>query len=98
MARWSGNALLVDTISLNDQTWLDAVGMPHSDQLKIAERYELGDPDHLRVTVTVTDPATFTAPWDMQVTFKRQPGPAAAGERLRREALASPERQRRLRR
>jgi len=74
VARWSGKALLVDTISFNDQTWLDDVGLPHSDQLKIAERYELADPDHLRVTVTVTDPATFTAPWDMQVTFKRQPG------------------------
>ncbi len=74
VARWSGSALLVDTISLNDQTWLDDVGLPHSDQLKITERYELTDPNHMRVTVTVTDPATFTAPWDMQVTYKRQPG------------------------
>jgi hypothetical protein len=74
VARWSGSALLVDTISLNDQTWLDDAGLPHSDQLKIAERYELTDPTHLRVTVTITDPATFTAPWDMQLTYKRQPG------------------------
>jgi hypothetical protein len=73
-ARWSGDRLLVDTISMNDQTWLDDAGLPHSDQMTLMEQYELADPDHLRVTVTVTDPATFTNPWKMRVTYKRQPG------------------------
>ena len=73
-ARWAGNALVVDTISMNTQTWLDDVGLPHGEALKVTERYELVDPLHLRVTVTVTDPETFTTPWDMQVTYKRQPG------------------------
>jgi hypothetical protein len=73
-ARWTGNTLVVDTISMNDLTWLDDFGMPHSQALRTVERYDLLDPMHLRVTVTVTDPETFTAPWDMQVVFKRQPG------------------------
>src|SRR5262245_56756749 len=73
-AHWSGNTLVVDTISMNDLTWLDESGMPHSQALRTVERYDLLDPMHLRVTVTVTDPETFTAPWDMQVVFKRQPG------------------------
>jgi hypothetical protein len=73
-ASWSGNTLVVETISFNDQTWLDDAGMPHSTALRTLERYDLIDPMHLRVTVTVTDPETFTAPWDMQVVFKRQPG------------------------
>ena len=64
---------VVDTIAMNDQTWLDDLGLPHGLALKTVERYELTDPDHLRVKVTITDPETFTAPWDMQVTFKRQP-------------------------
>jgi hypothetical protein len=72
-ARWAGNVLIVDTISQNALTWLDDVGLPHSEALKVVERYELTDPEHLRVTVTVTDPETFTAPWDMQVTYKRRP-------------------------
>jgi hypothetical protein len=74
VARWDGAALIVDTISFNDLTWLDDAGMPHSQALRTKERYELLDPEHLRVTVTVTDPETFTAPWDLQLTFKRQPG------------------------
>jgi hypothetical protein len=73
-ARWAGDTLVVDTISMNDLTWLDDFGMPHSTSLRTVERYDLVDPTHLRVTVTVTDPETFTAPWDMQVVFKRQPG------------------------
>lgn len=73
-ARWSGDRLLVDTISFNDQTWLDDAGLPHSDQMTLMEQYELTDADHLRVTVTVTDPSMYTTPWKMQVTYRRQPG------------------------
>jgi hypothetical protein len=72
-ARWAGNTLVVDTIAMNDQTWLDDSGLPHGLQLKVTERYELLAPDRLRVTATITDPETYTAPWDMQVTYKRRP-------------------------
>jgi hypothetical protein len=73
VARWAGNTLVVDTIAMNDKTWLDDAGLPHSEALRLVERYELADPGRLRVTVTVTDPETFTAPWDMQLTLKRRP-------------------------
>lgn len=73
IARWDKNALVVDTLGMNDKTWLDDAGLPHSDALRVTERYVLTDPDHLRVDVTVTDPKTFTAPWTMQVTYKRRP-------------------------
>lgn len=72
-ARWDGNTFVVDTLGMNDKTWLDDVGLPHGEAVRLVERYELVDADHLRVKVTVTDPDTFTAPWDLQLTFKRQP-------------------------
>jgi hypothetical protein len=71
-ARWSGDTLVVDTIAMNDQTWLDDSGLPHGLGLKVTERYELLGQDRLRVTATITDPETYTAPWDMQVTYKRR--------------------------
>lgn len=74
VAKWSGNTLVVETVAMNDQTWLDDVGLPHTEALKVVERYELDGADRLRVNVTVTDPETFTAPWDMQVTYRKQPG------------------------
>ena len=73
VAHWDGDALVVDTFSLNDQTWVDDVGLPHSDKLRVGERYELAGADRMRVTIKLTDPETFTAPWEMQLTFKRQP-------------------------
>ena len=73
VARWVGNALVVDTIAMNDKTWLDDTGLPHSEALRLVERYELAGRERLRVNVTVTDPETFTAPWEMQLTFKRRP-------------------------
>ena len=72
-AKWDGNALVVNTYGLNALTWMDDVGMPHGEKLTVVERYELTAPDTLRVKVTLTDPETFTAPWDAQVTYKRQP-------------------------
>jgi hypothetical protein len=73
VARWEGNALVAETLAMNAQTWLDDAGLPHSEALRIVERYELSSPDRLRVKITVTDPETFTAPWDMQLTYKRRP-------------------------
>jgi len=72
-AKWDGNALVVTTYGLNAVTWMDDVGMPHGEKLTVAERYELTAPDTLHVKLTLTDPETFTAPWDAQLTYKRQP-------------------------
>jgi len=72
-AKWDGNALVVNTYGLNALTWMDDAGMPHGEKLTVVERYELTAPDTLRVKVTLTDPETFTAPWDTQLTYKRQP-------------------------
>jgi hypothetical protein len=74
VGHWQGNALIVETVGFNDKTWLDNSGLPHSDELSVAERYELVSPERLRVTLTITDPKTFTAPWQMQLDYKRQPG------------------------
>ena len=73
VAKWDGKALVVNTFSLNGLTWMDDVGLPHSEKLTVGERYELTAPDTLSVKVTLTDPETFTAPWTTQVTYKRQP-------------------------
>lgn len=82
-ARWEGKAFVVETLTFNDQTWLDDAGLPHSEALRVIERYQLADPSHLRVTVTITDPQTFTAPWETQVIYKKEPG-----LRLREDACA----------
>jgi hypothetical protein len=72
-AHWQGQALVVETIAMNDQTWLDDVGLPHGLALKTVERYERVKPDRLQVTDTVTDPEHYSAPWDLRVLYRKRP-------------------------
>jgi hypothetical protein len=70
---WEGNTLVVDTVGLNDKTWLDQVGHPHSDALHVIERLRLSDRDTLQEDVTIDDPKAYTKPWTGQQVFKRRP-------------------------
>jgi len=70
---WEGNTLVVDTVGLNDKTWLDQVGHPHSDALHVIERLSRSDRDTLQDDVTIEDPKAYTKPWSGQQVFKRRP-------------------------
>jgi hypothetical protein len=63
VGRWDGNVLVVETIGFNDQSWLDNDGHPHSDQMRLEERFQRVDRDTIESTMTLTDPKTYTAPW-----------------------------------
>jgi hypothetical protein len=54
---------VVDTVGLNERTWLDNVGRPHSDQLRVQERFHRPSRQILELTVTITDPKFYTKPW-----------------------------------
>jgi hypothetical protein len=70
---WEGNTLVVDTVGLNDKTWLDQVGHPHSDSLHIVERLRRIDHDTLQDDVTIDDPKAYKKPWTGQQVFTRKP-------------------------
>lgn len=71
--RWAGGALEVRTVGLDDQTVLDASGLPHSDQMKLAERLRVLPNGHLEARFTIDDPAFYTRPWTSAVTYHRAP-------------------------
>src|SRR5579863_7243749 len=62
VGKWEGDTLVVDTMGFNDLSWLDARGHGHSQDMRVQERFHRRDFGHLEVTVTVTDPKTFTKP------------------------------------
>ena len=63
--RWEGNTLVVETTNFTGRTQIgvNGNGQPHSEQLKITERFIPVDADTLRWQVTVEDPKTWTEPW-----------------------------------
>ena len=73
-ARWEGPTLVVDVSSFGDQTWLDAAGHHHSDQLHVVERYTRTAPETIAYEAAIEDPAVFARPWKFKVTLRRQAG------------------------
>ena len=67
IGKWEGDTLVVDTVGFNDLTWLNAQGLPHSEDLHVVERYTRPDATHLNVSITMEDKGAFTKP----VTFTR---------------------------
>jgi hypothetical protein len=74
IGRWEKDTLIVDTIAINEQSWLDTSGHEHSNKLKLTERFRLSDANTLEHTVTYDDPVFFAKPFTTRRTFKRQIG------------------------
>jgi hypothetical protein len=73
IGRWDRDTLVVDTIGLNDKTWIDSIGYPHSEALHIVERYRRVKHDELDLTFTFDDPKAYTKPWTATVVFALKP-------------------------
>ena len=73
IGHWEGDTLVVDTTGLNDKTWLDQVGHPHSDGLHVIERIRRVDRDTLQDDLTIDDPRAYAKPWTGQQVFKLKP-------------------------
>ena len=67
---WEGNTLVVDTNGLNDKTWLDQVGHPHSDALHVVERIRRIDHETLQDDLTIDDPKAYRKTWTGLQVFK----------------------------
>ena len=75
VGKWDGDALVVETIGLmgGDTTWLDRAGHPHTDALRVTERYRRPDQDTLEIEFLINDPGAYTRPWGGKQVYKLQP-------------------------
>lgn len=60
VGRWEGDTLVIDTIGFNDKTWLDGMGHPHSEAMKVTERLRRRDAGHMDIEVVIDDPKAYT--------------------------------------
>jgi hypothetical protein len=68
VGRWEGDTLVVDAAGFNDQGWLDAMGHPQSEDLRIRERFHRRDFGHMDLELTIDDPKTYTEPFTVKAT------------------------------
>jgi hypothetical protein len=66
-AKWSGDTLVVDTIGMRDDTWIDWNGSVLTEAGKVREEFRRPDFGHLEIRVTVDDPKAYTKPWTVMI-------------------------------
>jgi hypothetical protein len=64
---WEGDTLVVETAGFNDKTPLDAMGHPHSEALRVVERFRRRDFGHLDYQLTFDDPKMYTKPFTVSI-------------------------------
>jgi hypothetical protein len=76
--RWEGNTLVVETTNFNDKGWIATNaasarlrGVPHSDALRLLERFTRVDAGTITYEVTIDDPNIYTRPWTVAIPLTR---------------------------
>jgi hypothetical protein len=63
VGHYEGDTLVIDTVGLNDKTFVDNFRTPHSDRLHVVERLRLVEGGRfLEAEVVIDDPAVFVQP------------------------------------
>ena len=70
VGKWEGDTLVADTRGFNEDFWFTNGGLPHTDQLRLIERFSRPDFDTLKYDVTIEDPGTYTRPWSSSSTLR----------------------------
>jgi hypothetical protein len=83
VGRWEGNTLVVESNGYDDRSWLQEDrrdrrwGFPHTDQLRVVERYTRTSFGTLDAELTIIDPVVFKKPWTTKAAI-----PLSAGTEL----------------
>ena len=73
VAHWEGETLVVTTAGYNDKTNLDLAGHPHTEALRLTERYHRRDVGHMDLELTFEDPKAYKRSWTLPLEFELVP-------------------------
>ena len=69
VGRWEGNTFVIESNGYDASTWLDqdrrtsARGFPHSEDMRVVERWTRTSYGTLEADITIIDPKVYTRPW-----------------------------------
>ena len=72
VGRWDGQTLVIDTVGLRSDTWLDDAAGPHSDQTHMVARLRREGAE-LVARIEIDDPVAFTHSWKLERRYRRLP-------------------------
>ena len=74
IGRWEGETFVVETDGFRDGGWLDTLkARPHSDALRLTERYRRVEFGRIDWTITIDDPKAYRKPWTVKAAFHLLP-------------------------
>jgi hypothetical protein len=71
VGHWDGDTLVVESTGFNDRTFLDASGLPHSEDMSIVERIRKTG-NGLEDIVTIHDPQMYAKDWQARFVYDRR--------------------------
>jgi uncharacterized protein DUF3471 len=73
VGHWEDDTLVVESAGFNDRTWLDLSGRPHTEALRVTERFRRLDVGRMRLDMTFDDPKAYARPWTIGVDVQLFP-------------------------
>src|SRR5215472_5073322 len=67
IGHWEGDTLVVESEGFNDRSWLDIEGHPHTEALRITERFRRRDFGHMDLEIIIDDPKAFMRPFSLKI-------------------------------
>jgi hypothetical protein len=71
VGRWDGDTLLVESTGFNDRTFLDATGLPHSEDMSTVERIRK-IAGGLEDVITIHDPEMYARDWQVRFVYDQR--------------------------
>ena len=70
VGKWADDyTFVVESNGMDDRTWIDHAGRPHTEDLRVEERFHRVDQDHLELSMSIDDPKMYTKPWQAMDKF-----------------------------
>jgi hypothetical protein len=73
VGRWEGETLVVESNGFHAGSWLDRDGHPHTERLRLTERYRRPNFGTLEIEATFSDPGAYARPWTVNVSAQYAP-------------------------
>jgi len=73
LGKWEGEVFVVETLGFNDKSWFDDPGHPHSDALRVTERFRRPNFGRMEMQITFDDSKAYTKPWSATIPFTLLP-------------------------
>lgn len=73
VGHWEEETLVVETLGFNDVGWLDRVGHPRSESLRVTEKFRRIDFGHMQFQITFDDPETLVRPLTISLPVQYMP-------------------------